>query len=82
MRPALLSELLKLSDAERIRLAQDLWDSIPADSDAIPLSPEQLQEMEERLAEHLADRSSAIPADDARARMRAGLVRPIQGPGL
>ena len=70
MNPATLSELLKLSEAERIQLAQDLWDSIPAASDAPPLSLEQLEEMEERLAEHRADPSSAIPGDEARARLR------------
>ncbi len=70
MSPATLSELLKLSEAERIQLAQDLWDSIPSASEALPLSAEQLHEMEERLAEHLADPSSAIPADEARALLR------------
>lgn len=78
MSSAILSELLKLSEAERIQLAQDLWDSIPADSDAIALSPEQLQEMEERLAEHRAHSSLAIPADEARARLRGGLERPTR----
>lgn len=82
MSHALLSDLLKLSDAERIQLAQDLWDSIPAYSDSIPLSSDQLKEMEERLAEHLADPSSAIPADEARVRLRAGLIRPTHWPGL
>lgn len=38
MNPVTLSELLKLSEAERIQLAQDLWDSIPDDSQALPLS--------------------------------------------
>lgn len=70
MSPAPLSELLKLSETERIQLAQDLWDSISPASEALPLSPEQLREMEERLAEHRADPSSAIPADEARARLR------------
>jgi len=70
MSPATLSELLKLSEAERIQLAQDLWDSIPSASEALPLNAEQLQEMEERLAEHLADPSSAIPSDEARALLR------------
>jgi putative addiction module component (TIGR02574 family) len=65
-----LSELLKLSEAERIQLAQDLWDSIPAVSEALPLSAEQLGELESRLAEHQADPASAIPADEARARLR------------
>jgi putative addiction module component (TIGR02574 family) len=70
MSPATRSELLKLSEAERIQLAQDLWDSIPPASEALPLSAEQLRAMGERLAEHLADPSSAIPADEARARLR------------
>lgn len=48
MSHAQLPELLKLNETERIHLAQDLWDSIPADSDALQLSPGQLQEMEER----------------------------------
>jgi len=43
MNPATLSELLKLSETERIQLAQDLRDSIPADSEALPLSPELLE---------------------------------------
>ncbi|HEY0151981.1 MAG TPA: addiction module protein [Longimicrobium sp.] len=70
MSPGILSELLKLSAAERIQLAQYLWDSIPDDSDALRLPPELLDEMEERLAEHRADPSSAIPSDKARARLR------------
>jgi putative addiction module component (TIGR02574 family) len=70
MNPEILSELLKLSEAERIQLVQDLWDSIPNGSEALRLPPELLDEMEERLAEHRADPSSAIPADEARARLR------------
>lgn len=65
-----LSELLKLSEAERIQLAQDLWDSIPAASESLPLSMEQLEELEGRLAEHRADPASAISAAEARARLR------------
>jgi putative addiction module component (TIGR02574 family) len=65
-----LAELLKLSEAERIQLAQDLWDSIPVRSAALPLDEEQLREMERRVAEHQADPSSAIPWEEARARLR------------
>ncbi|HEX8672194.1 MAG TPA: addiction module protein [Longimicrobium sp.] len=70
MSSVILSELLKLSEAVRIQLAQDLWDSIPPTSEALRLPPEVLDEMEERLAEHRADPSSAIPADEASARLR------------
>lgn len=65
-----LSELLKLTEAERIQLAQDLWDSIPVQSEALPLDEEQLREMERRLAEHQATPASSIPWEEARARLR------------
>jgi putative addiction module component (TIGR02574 family) len=65
-----LSELLKLSEAERIQLAQDLWDSIPVRSEALPLDEDQLREMERRMAEHQAHSASAIPWEEARARLR------------
>lgn len=65
-----LRELLKLSEAERIQLAQDLWDSISERSDALPLTPEQVREFEQRLAEHEADPSSAVPWTEVRARLR------------
>jgi putative addiction module component (TIGR02574 family) len=64
------SELLALSEAERIQLAQDLWDSIPEDSQALSLTPEQIREMERRLADHHADPSSSIPWPEARAQLR------------
>ena len=65
-----LSDLLKLSPAERIQLAQDLWDSIPANA-APPLSEEQLRELERRLAAHEHEPSSGIPHDELRARLQA-----------
>ncbi|MDP3977125.1 MAG: addiction module protein [Pseudomonas sp.] len=44
------SELLKLSPAERIQLAEDLWDSVAAQPDnAPPLSAQQRQEVLRRL---------------------------------
>jgi putative addiction module component (TIGR02574 family) len=65
-----LFELLKLSEAERIQLVQDLWDSIPAASPELALDEEQLLEWERRVAEHQADAASAIPWDEGRARLR------------
>jgi putative addiction module component (TIGR02574 family) len=65
-----LSDLLKLSPAERIQLAQDLWDSIAEDPEALPLTSEQRQELERRLAEHEQDPSTAVPWEDVRARLR------------
>jgi putative addiction module component (TIGR02574 family) len=39
----------KLSTAERIQLAEDLWDSIPLDGADIPLTEAQKAELERRL---------------------------------
>jgi putative addiction module component (TIGR02574 family) len=65
-----LAELLKLPVAKCIQLAQELCDSIPPDLEALQLTQEQFQEMEQRLAEHLTDPASAIPAAEARALLR------------
>lgn len=46
-----ISDLLNLSPAERIQLAQDLWDSIAAQPDWIPLTDEQREELDARLAD-------------------------------
>jgi putative addiction module component (TIGR02574 family) len=64
-----LSDLLKLSPAERIQLAQDLWDSVP--EDAIPLTEEQVAELERRMAEHRSNPASAVAWDEVRERLRA-----------
>lgn len=66
-----LSESSKPSEAERIQLAQDPWDGIPADPAEPAPGGEQLLEWEWRLAEHRADPASAISWDHARLRLRA-----------
>jgi len=65
-----LSDLLRLSVPERIQLAQDLWDSIAAEADALPLTEAERQEIEHRLAEHDRDPTSALPWEEVRARLR------------
>ena len=65
-----LSDLLELSPAERIQLAQDLWDSVVAEPDALPLTEAQHQELDRRLTEHERDPSTAIPWDEVRTRLK------------
>lgn len=57
-------DLLELSVAERIQLAQDLWDSIP-EEDVPDLSEAQWQEVMRRVEEHEQDPTSAIPLEEA-----------------
>jgi len=65
-----LEDLFKLSPAERIQLAEDLWDSVAADPQSLPpLTEEQIAEIERRLAEHARDPSSSISWEELRARL-------------
>jgi putative addiction module component (TIGR02574 family) len=61
-----IKQLLALSVAERIQLIDDLWESVAADSEGIPISEAQLKEARRRLEEHRADPSSAIPWEQLR----------------
>ena len=63
-----LADLLTLSPAERLQLAQDLWDSLP--EEAVPLTEEQVRELERRLADHDANPEAAIPWREVRDRLR------------
>lgn len=66
----LAKELLKLSPAERIQLAEDLWDSVAADPSNLPeLTDEERAEIERRMADHANDPSSAGAWEDVRARL-------------
>ena len=62
MSQELLDEILKLPLAERLELVQELWDSIAADCERepYPLTGEQRQDLQRRLAE--ADREPASGA--------------------
>lgn len=69
-----LDELLKLPPAERVAIAEALWDSVldaPEAADLLPLTPEQDAEIDWRLAEHDRDPSTAIPWDEVRRRLLA-----------
>jgi putative addiction module component (TIGR02574 family) len=70
MNKSLLKELLELTPAERIELAEDLWDSIEPE-EMPPLTPEQMQEAERRYAEHVRNPGRASSWEDVKARLLA-----------
>jgi putative addiction module component (TIGR02574 family) len=43
-------DISRLTPAERIQLAEDLWDSLADDAEALPLTPAQREELDRRLA--------------------------------
>ena len=71
MNKTLRDEVMKLSTAEKIELVRELWESIPPGEEAFELTPEQIQEIERRIAEHERDPGSAVPWEEVRERLRA-----------
>ncbi|MSR63398.1 MAG: addiction module protein [Planctomycetes bacterium] len=50
-----LEDIQRLPIAERIKLVGDIWDSIAASEEAVPLSEAQRLELQRRLAEYERD---------------------------
>ena len=67
------ANLRKLPLDERIRLVEDLWDSIASDQNALPLTPEQRTELDRRLDAYEADGDPGRPAKDVIAEIRKRL---------
>lgn len=64
-----LPEILKLSVSERIQLVEDIWDSIAAEGDALPLTVEQRAELDRRLADAEANPGVGTPWSEVKARL-------------
>ena len=65
-----LADVLKLSVGERIRLVGDIWDSIAAVPEAIPLTEAQRKELDRRLDAYHRDPTAGSPWEDVRQRIR------------
>ncbi len=68
-----LASLRQLSIEQRMHLVEELWDSIAADQEALPLTNEQRVELDRRLDAYEADGNPGRPAtvalDDIRKRL-------------
>jgi putative addiction module component (TIGR02574 family) len=58
-------KLQELSVDERIKLVEDLWDSIAADQGALPITADQKTELDRRLNAFAVDKNRGRPATDA-----------------
>lgn len=67
------ANLRKLPLDERIRLVEDLWDSIASDQNALPLTAEQRAELDRRLDAYESDGNPGRPAADVIADIRKRL---------
>ena len=70
MKTASVSDLLKLSLAERIQLAFDLWDSIAEIPDAVDLTDDQMKELDKRLEAYHTHPEQGSPWGEVLARLR------------
>lgn len=67
------ARLKNLPLEERLHLVEDLWDSIAAEAEALPLTDAQRKELDRRLDALEADRNPGRPASDAVAELRRKL---------
>jgi putative addiction module component (TIGR02574 family) len=65
-------EIEQLSVAERLRLAEEIWDSIAATPERLPVTEAQRAELDRRLAQHEQEPSRAIPWEEVRAKLQRG----------
>ena len=65
--------LRDLPVSERIKLVEDLWDSIAADQSALPLTTAQKNELDQRLDAYELDRNHGRPVDEVIAEIRKAL---------
>jgi putative addiction module component (TIGR02574 family) len=69
-----LAELLKLPVSQRVEIAMTLWESLTDAERAaeLALTPEQETELDQRMAEHVANPGSAIPWEEVRRKLAPG----------
>lgn len=69
MKPIQVSDVLELSPAERIQLAEDIWDSVVAAPEALALTPAQKKELDRRLAAYRRNPDAGSPWADVKKRI-------------
>ncbi len=71
MLPNTIAELLRLPKVERVELAMALWESLedPEQAAEFDLTPELTAELDRRMADHVADPSTAIPWQDVKRKL-------------
>ncbi|MBD2164684.1 addiction module protein [Calothrix membranacea FACHB-236] len=67
--PLLKIDISELSVAERIQLAEDLWDSILEQQEQLPLSEAQQQELDQRLESYQKNPANGSSWEEVKKRL-------------
>jgi putative addiction module component (TIGR02574 family) len=63
-------DIAKLSPEERLRLIEDLWESLRSRPDAVPLTRAQRDELDRRLDELDRGETETLPWEEVKRRLR------------
>ena len=69
---ALTNEALRLSPEERLKLIAEVWESLATEPGSLPISSQQIEELERRRERYLADPNSLIDWADLKSRLPRG----------
>jgi putative addiction module component (TIGR02574 family) len=64
-------DIASLTPEERLSLLEELWDSLAAEPEALPLTPDQRAELDRRLDDLDAEGPVGIPWDEVLSRIRS-----------
>jgi putative addiction module component (TIGR02574 family) len=67
-----IPELQKLSTADKFALAVELWDELSSKPDEIPVTEEQLNELDRRFKEYRQDPDKVVSWEEVKARILSG----------
>ena len=65
-----LADILQMSVAERIQLVEDIWDSIAAVPESLPLTDTDREELDRRLAAYAQNLGQGIPWEELKEKVR------------
>jgi putative addiction module component (TIGR02574 family) len=66
-----MDAIRRLSVPERVRLVQDIWDSLQPTARDLPLTEEQQALIDRRLDDHRRDPESAVSWEEVQARLES-----------
>lgn len=64
-----VSEILELSIAEKIRIVEEIWDSIAKNPDSLPLTDEERLELDKRLQKYRENPTEGIEWNQLKTRL-------------